>query len=674
MADLSPGPLTRADLQAIWEGAVDRAYREPFLAAGEGEGLEAHSQLWELLARASTAIDVTTQEMFISPWSGQTNPPAAGEAKATVDLTFTRSKRTEQPLVLGVGFVVDEVQTDWGPNGGVMVRTGRRYTLTEAAIFHPGEMGPVTVAAQAERPGHGYNNPLPGSLSGIPQPGAAFENDEATIVEVAFPAPMVGVPGTGARYDLITANEADTPIPDHVGQYVIITGGTANVGRIGRAVSFAPPDLSVTPAIGSTVQLALDQDFESTSFSGTFVVGETVRINNPGLLGYGVVVGERIVGGVKKLLFVITSSVVAASYTGTIAATGLLSGALATVANFTYLPRFYTAEVGTVAWRVLTWGGDWGLEVTNEASPTGGRLGMLDELGNERGINRGPGEQDDSYRQRVREIADVVTPNAIKRTLNRTLGTLPWCFREVGMSELRGWYFDGDLGPVGGLSNTALTVAGKDDAYDTDCVLFGGATGMTYDAGLLSAYDSGAYLSFYGGWGDGVFSAIPIANYNEPAVVEDTSNNVYMRGYFGRLLPGPSSTIILVFIRTSGRLPSSTAGLRVRGLISGATFNLVSSSVPATAIERRWRTYFDYAEFRAFFLVGLPRLSAGEFGFPYDGGSITTNAYDAAPYSAFYDGFPVVASEIYRRVYDALDSVRAGGVFFGVYAEEYACP
>ena len=36
--DSLQGALTTADLQAIWEGSVDRSYREPLLTAGEGGG------------------------------------------------------------------------------------------------------------------------------------------------------------------------------------------------------------------------------------------------------------------------------------------------------------------------------------------------------------------------------------------------------------------------------------------------------------------------------------------------------------------------------------------------------------------------------------------------------------------------------------------------------------
>src|SRR5581483_10658353 len=143
MPAIKSGPLTRAEIQSVWEGSVDKGYREPFLAAGEGRGFEVWTQYFAQLERASKAIDVTTQAMFISPWSGQTNPPAAGAAKATVTLSLSRTKLLDRLLVLGKGLVyVGEQTTDAGDGGGVTVATGRRYVLTEDLVFQPGEQGP----------------------------------------------------------------------------------------------------------------------------------------------------------------------------------------------------------------------------------------------------------------------------------------------------------------------------------------------------------------------------------------------------------------------------------------------------------------------------------------------------------------------------------------------------
>lgn len=631
MPVLKAGPLTQAELFDVWKGALDKSYREPMLEAGEGRGLEAHTQALNQLARVSTAIDVTTQAMFICPWSGQTNPPAAGAAKATVTLTFERRGLVDKPLVLGRGFIFTaEELLDMSPEGSVTVQTGRRYVLTQNLVFHPGDVGPFTVVAEAEAIGYGYNNPLPGTIRVISQPGNVFENDLASVVVT------LGVIASGTTHQalIVTPNEPDTFVPEHVGQYMLFTAGS-NIFKVARIMQFIGPDLTAIPPIGSTVEIEWVQSIQAAVFAGTFQAGE--RVQNAGPTVRANVAGERIVAGKKRLTFVETAG---ASFAVGDVLTGQISGATATIESLSF-PQDFVSETATAAWRILDWVVDWQLTVTNVLSPTGGLLGWLDELGSERNLARGPGEDDETYRQRIKAIADVVTPNAIRRTLSKTLGSIDWCFREVGTENLRGWFYDGDRSPPHVLPGGAVN-----DAYDTDVVLF---------TGVLT---SGTFVGE---------PAQPGAA--EPVVLEDTVNNVKMRGFFGRVVAGVTFT----FIRKQGSVPASLVGLRIRGLVSGAIFSsLTSAIVPASVNARRFRTYFDYTEFRGFFLVGVPRLGAGEFGFAYDAGP--SNAYDVSPFLAFYDGFPVQAALLYKRVHQAISEVKAGGVGFDLYLEEIGCP
>lgn len=55
---------------------------------------------------------------------------------------------------------------------------------------------------------------------------------------------------------------------------------------------------------------------------------------------------------------------------------------------------------------------------------TGGRLGMLDGLGKDRGLLREVGESDAQYRARVRALPDTVSPDAIERALERVFNPL----------------------------------------------------------------------------------------------------------------------------------------------------------------------------------------------------------------------------------------------------------
>jgi hypothetical protein len=212
------------------------------------------------------------------------------------------------------------------------------------------------------------------------------------------------------------------------------------------------------------------------------------------------------------------------------------------------------AETFTASWRILDWAGDWGLTVTNTLSPVGGSLDALTALGEERRLPRAPGEPAEAYRERISQIADVVTPNAIIRAVNRVVA--PYgakaCLREVGSLKFPGFYFDGD-------------------PFSTDP-----AEAFAWDMDKAARH--------------GV---------------------------------------------------------------------------------DRWKTWLSFLEFRAFFLVGLPNISIGEFGFAYDAGSY--GAYDAAPYNAFYDGYPVGTANLYRQIYQAVDKVHAGGVGFDFYVETGSC-
>ncbi len=637
---LKQGPLTRDEIMSVWAAACDKSYRDPLLDAGDGQGLEVYSQAAEQLARVSRAIDSTTQSLYILPWSGQTDVPASGEIKATVTLTITRTALLSKTLVLGAGrFFVEEEQTDATPNGPLQVFPGRVYVLQSDLVFPAGEQGPFTVVAEAVQPGAGYNNPRPDTITSTStvQNGSGFNNTLATVIAANL---ATATPGSPARAIIQSKNKADTFVPDHIGQYVYFVDG-ANQGKVARIVSFdAAPD--PVAKIGSVVSIALDFTVDATTFAGVFQAGEQVTFSSGAV---GQVLGTVARGGVLKLAYRLLSGSSPANIGDT--ATGVLSSATLTVRTC-FDDGLYTAEapsgsVGGASWRVLDWAAGFGISVTHDASPEGGALGVLDEIGRERDLSRAPGEPDTLYRQRVATLADVVSPNAIMRALSRTLGALPWCFREVGYPELRGWFYDGDLGPAGAFSNTDAAIAALDDAYDTDVILFTGTV------------TSGAFLNTPGT--------------AEHVVLEDAKNNVSVYGFFGSLTGG--STLLTV-IRKNGEPPASLTGLHVRGLESGAIFTPTSFSIPNSVEDRRFRLVFDYTEFRAFFLVGLPRLGFGDPGYAYDKG--VSDAYDAVPYDAFYDGQPFGTADVYRRVYHAVDQARAGGVGFDLYIEDIGCP
>lgn len=617
------GPLTPADFQRIWESTTDPSYWQPFELAGEGNGFEAHTQAWQQGARVSQAVDETTQALYILPWSGQTAPPASGAQSATVTLTLTRSLRLEQPLLLQAGTFVEEQATDWGYPEGVPVLTGRRYALDQTYVFEPGIQGPLTVTATAERPGTGYNNPQPGTISVFPQPGTGYQNDFATVRAQNYPNAPIS-PQSTALVFVDCANEADSFIPQHVGQYLLFMSG-ANVGKIARIVAYSPPNLLANPPTGGTVQIELSQSARSLSGShtGTFRVGEQIKITSSAtVIGYGIVLDTTLDPASGDLLVCWQKTSGAAAIISSVdpVITGQTSGATATL-GVMLTDVDFTPENLTAAWLILDWIGDWGLTSTNAASPSGGKVAMLDALGKERGIQRSsPNEGDPLYAQRVATIADVVSPNAIRRTLNRVLlpstQKIPWVFLETE-TTFPGFYFD-------------------QDAWDYD---FQGITGTV--SGTFLDGEPVTQTDGTTGWVATGFAAAPAAAASS--------------------VPGPAGASAFTgIVAPRGKF---TTGGKIVGKVSGATVTptAVTPGLYAGTLDR---VVFGYENMRAWFYVILPPASDGEYGFAYD--SYPTGAYDASPFDDFYDGSPIGWAARCLAVSRALDNAKAGGVGYDI--------
>lgn len=79
-----------------------------------------------------------------------------------------------------------------------------------------------------------------------------------------------------------------------------------------------------------------------------------------------------------------------------------------------------TPETGTLTWAVRDWK-ELGFKLTRVEAFTGGRDNELGALAEERGVALKDGESDESLRRRVQALADVVSPAAIRRAVNRQL-------------------------------------------------------------------------------------------------------------------------------------------------------------------------------------------------------------------------------------------------------------
>lgn len=621
---------TPEQLFQVLQSTVDPTYLQPFLEQGPGSGLEAFEALTVVLSRVADAIERNCEALFIQPWSGQLSPPAMGAALSTVQLQVQRGERMAAfPLTLKAGQVLfEEVATDWGKTGGVETRTGRRFTLQRDFTFLPGQVGPVTLPAVATLIGYGPANILPGTITGLVQPGATFSNGQASVAQNPVNATLQVAP------------QPDVIVPQHVGQYVALVGG-ANVGAVKRVAGYTAPNVGVPD--GGTATLApvvIARNVGGAVFT-QLQAGESVEQYDfstfpATLIAKGVVLASTAVADGAPWYLVLERTF--GQFQPTIGTFGPIDG-LSSTASFPVedvTDPNLVDESGTASWRVLDWAVDWGLQVTNPDAPAPGAQAMLDALGEERKIARAPGEDDASYRKRVAQIADTVCPNAIRRIGNRIWSPYGQtvCLREIGLQKYPGFYFDGNPGSTSALAGYA---------WDLDGIKMRGAkTGPFFD-GERVYQDNG-----------GVLTTARVTSTLDAAPV-------------GAPVP-PVDPLILEVAGVRG--PGFVVGLPVVGEVSGSVMTPGAVQY-GLRVQDRFKTLQDYTEFRAFFLLGVPPSNLGEFGLAYDDGVF--GAYDASPYLAFYDGFPLTAAVLYRATWQAVDRARAAGVGFDLYVENKGC-
>jgi len=621
------GAYTYDELLDVLYSAADPLYLEPFFQGQYGNGRELFEALIEVMRRVDEAINHTAQAMYISPWSGETAPPASGASRTILTMRFSRDViNLAMPLTLRAGEVLyEEKTTDASDAGPVVVYTGRTYTLIDDLCFLPGQRGPLTANVVATRVGYGFGNVEPGDVTYVRQPGAGLTNSGATI----------NIPAPTSPYDRMTLpNVPDTISIEQVGQYVEFSSG-ANAGKIRRITAY---EYDSTGATGGTVVFAREPVLKNFSLWVTvpFIIGEYVEQYNivtGALAARGRVLAFQ-PGAPTSLVVETVFGAFAGSFVPFGIVTGVESGAtlsVSTVENGAAL----TPELGTAAWLVVDWIGAFQLAVTNTALVSRGEMGVLDAIGAERGIARSPGEDDASYRARVKAIADTVSPNAIRRIGNRIWAVYGGsvCLREVGQSLFRGIYCDAVQNPAAVTSSYA---------YDLDGVTITGVPFGTFIEGEPVYQVNGGVITT--GRYTTTIAAAPVGSAVPfPAPVLDVSN---IRG------PG--------FVNTLPIVGQTSLAVWNPAAITGGLRN-----------ENRFKTNLDYTEMRAFFLVGVPASDLGDFGIAYDAG--THNAFDANPYLAFCDGYAATAAVLNRSTWQGINDAKAGGVGFDLYVEAIGC-
>lgn len=600
MIAIKTGPLTREELMTLWQSVTDSEYHKPLLEKDDSN-VEIIEQMAEQFSRVSQSVDVNTQGMFILPWSGQTAPPASGESNARVTLQLTRTSNFDVALFLQPGEVIIQHRlNDYSADGPVETTTNRLYTVETGTALGPGQAGPIDLPVIALRPGAGYNFPTPDTLRTILQPGVGFNNFGATVVN-----------GTGSTNRVIATTFPDVPITEHIGQYLLFTAG-ANAGQYRRIVGIENPDPSVPH--GGVFNLAAEVIFSVSGTTGTFTVGE--RVSQPASGAYG------------QFISLYNGQLVLLKNAGTFTATDPLVGELGGTATPTSKRQVedLVPETSGASWRVVSWGVDLGVGITNLEQPTGGRCGFLDELGNERGLPRLPGEDDDAYRQRIAQPADVVTPGAVIRAGNSVVEPFgeEVCLREVGRPLFQGMFYDG--GP-----NQAPF------AFDLDLVEMTVADGSGFIPGeAVSSVDV-----------NGIITA-------------GNAQHGYTLNSDARPFRGVVNT----------RGPGFQPGRVLRGHVSGWT-QVMSMVGPGLLPHHRFNTYLNLRQFRGYFIVGVPRIVGQDFGIFYDAGP--DNAYDTNVVGNFYDGRELGTGSLYSRVWNAVNGVRPAGVPFDLYLETIGC-
>jgi hypothetical protein len=408
---VTSGPLTRADLEALWRDVNDESYWRP-LVESPGAPIETVEQSMAQVERVSVAVDRTTQAMYIFQWSGQSDAPASGEALAVVALRVVRASSFDRLVVFEPGLSIAHVTDDYGEDGAKPFATGRRYTPLLRCALLPGD-AELTIPAVAERPGTGYNQPQPGTIREFVQTGGGLTNTGRATPEGLFAT------STGAGPQLA---------PGHVGGYVeFLDGPMAGQRRQIRRYAGGSP---------SVVEFDRYVVFRGATTAGEFVPGERVLAFDVS----GAVVSTGTLVAANAMFFAFELDATSAYVAAATVVVGTSSAATFTIESTIQQP----AVAGVGAWRFLDWTPDVGVAITNPEPPAGGRAAMLDELGLERNVPRASREPDASYQARVGNPADVVTPNAIRRAANHVLAPygLACCFRQVGSRLLPGFFYD----------------------------------------------------------------------------------------------------------------------------------------------------------------------------------------------------------------------------------------
>lgn len=335
----------KEELLAVWRRLMDPEYTVPLENESEGRGFDVIAGLAAVMERASEAVQMSTQSLYLKEHSAQLDDPATGAVQAFGMIEIFRRDLLGGDINLQAG---DVLVMRWQDTEGEWV-DGVEVALWAPAVIPPAVEGPTQVNVIALRAGPQGNAPA-GRVVTFVRRGRATVPLTGTNVALGF------VEDTASLTD-----EPDMFTADMVGRYFRFADGPNASRPAYRIVAFYPTDGAT---VGNIIELdRLDWD-------------------------------EVVAPGTTGLVLDI-------------------------------------ADLGIDA-------------VIVNMDGARGRHAELDMLAAERGQGRATGESDASLRRRVGDLVDVVSPDAIVRTVAGILGTVPFQLIEIGTLEGRGFVLNLD--------------------------------------------------------------------------------------------------------------------------------------------------------------------------------------------------------------------------------------
>lgn len=555
-----PKPPTQDDLLDVFSRVVPAEYYEGITGHPSFALYRGVAAMWAVLARK---LSRGIQARYYLPHALQQDPPASEARRAVGDVTLRRTHSLQHPLVVLPGELVVEA-------------VGRVYRNADTVTWYPGDAAHRRVRFAAEVPGFASNVDVVDldqvaiadqsrsrtGVGGSAVPtqvvrdsgrddlfapddvglylrvnGSADPDNVGRVLKVvghAWPEQEIP-PGTGLFPRQVTL---DTAPPANASEVLLEEPGPTFAEYTAASRLETEDDVPLLPqapavddtwyvgfvrpfgamAVGVTTPGEGDWDvvweyWDGAAWSALSLKNEQTQewlVTHPGTYRVEWDVppdwaATTSPGGSGLSLYYVRARLVSVTTVDAVPLAGR-------VAVFSDVPL--AADSGSLGWSLLDFR-DLGLEIVDCTAFEGGRDDDLYILGDERGVYRQPGEDPDAFRRHAAKMLDVVSPAAIRRTVNRALAPLGFVGDAIDAGNgLTGFFWDvdafeyyepGDAYP----EDPWKLLLSYEEAHGHFLVLVPwlhqGEFGMFYDEG--HHFQDGATGDWYGpaysGWYDG---------------------------------------------------------------------------------------------------------------------------------------------------------------------------